>query len=344
MFDANRHLSMTLRAMLTAVLVSGSLCSVVAAQEKGSTEAANPPQPVKEPAKETTPERTQEPTKESKESAEPAVTPASSQDAAPTLSPFRAVAEKAASLPTPPPRKERSLYEISQQQGSAGTILALPRKDEPERRPATLDNLGNFQHHWQVFAHFRGSWVSDPNLDPFAADDFLPAIGAGGGRVLYGQGQLSLAALAFVEASGTEAQARGATSNLDTVRLGLGPEVRYHFIPRSYLFVRAFPELMRAETSLEDPNTASTLEDHQWAFAADLGAGIAFNAAGQPDGEEHQPRLWVILEGGYGLTFLRDLKLTPQQGEPAPARVAPLVWDAPSLNAPLMRISAAMTL
>jgi hypothetical protein len=150
--------------------------------------------------------------------------------------------------------------------------------------------------------------------------------------------------VAFVEASGTEAQVRGATSNFDTVRFAVGPELRYHFIPRSYLFARVFPELIRAEATLEDPVSASTLEDHQFAFAADLGAGIAFNAAGRADGEGHQPRLWIVLEGGYGLAFLRDLKLEPQQDEPAPARIEPLHWDAPSLNAPLMRISAALTL
>jgi hypothetical protein len=350
MFNANHHWCSVWSAILVG-LATGSLCSVAAAQDKSSA-----PEPVKEPAKEPTKDASLATAPSPAASATAAEAPAAAastatpaptptENPAPPLSPFRAVAEKAASLPEPAPTKPRSLFELSQKGGaSSGVGNAASPKDQPARPAATLDNLGNFQDHWQLFAHFRGSWVSDPNLDPFADNDFLPALGAGGGRVLYSQGQWSLAALAFVEASGTEAQVRGATSNLDTVRFAVGPELRYHFIPRSYLFARAFPELIRAETSLEDPVSGSTLADDQFAFAADLGAGIAFNPAGQADGEGHQPRLWIVVEGGYGLAFLRDLSLEPEEGEPAPARVEPLRWDAPSLNAPLLRISAALTL
>ncbi|HEX2879573.1 MAG TPA: hypothetical protein VHO25_08545, partial [Polyangiaceae bacterium] len=316
MFNAIRHRGVGWSAMLAAVLATGSLSSIASAQEKTGTapaskETAKAPAK-KEAAPEAAPQASAEGAAKSAASAatpeaapaaaptppttaESAAAPAPTTEAAAPLSPFRAVAEKAAALPTPPPSKHRSLFELSQQEGpsSSGRRAPLP-KDEPAQPPATLDNLGNFQDHWQLFAHFRGSWVSDPNLDPFADNDFLPALGAGGGRVLYSQGQLSFAALAFVEASGTEAQVRGATSNLDTVRFAVGPELRYHFIPRSYLFARVFPELIRAETTLEDPVSASTLEDHQFAFAADLGAGIAFNAAGRADGEGHQPRLWIV--------------------------------------------------
>lgn len=324
-------------------LAPGLVCSIASAQ----ADPGSPPGEDKAPEVASAAPASEPPSEPSPAAApaEPPLAPASTREDAQSGSVFRALGEKAAALPSSPPRKDRSLFEMSQGSKSSTSLGgSQPPKDEPERQPATLENLGNFQDHWQLFAHFRGSWVSDPNLDPFADNDFLPAVGAGGGRALYSQGQLSLAALAFVEASGTEAQVRGETSNLDTVRFAIGPELRYHFIPRSYVFARAFPELMRAETSLEDPTTAATLEDQQFAFALDLGAGIAFNAAGQPDGEGHQPRLWIVAEGGYGLSFLRDLELEPAKGDPAPARVEPLRWDAPSLNAPLMRLSVAMTL
>lgn len=273
--------------------------------------------------------------------APPPAAPSALAEPAASISPFRAVGEKAASLPEPASSNDRSLFEMSQ--ADSGPKRDVPR-DEPEARPATLDNLGNFQSHWLMFAHFRGSWVSDRNLDPFSDKDFLPAAGVGGGRVLFSEGQLSLATSLYLEVGGTDSTVRGEASELSLARVAAVPELRYHFIPRSYAFVRAAPALLHAEATLADAVTASTLEDRQFAFAMDLGAGVAANVVGEASGEGHRPRLWVILEGGYGLAFLRDLELTPAEGDPAPARVEPLRWEAPSLNAPLMRLSLALTL
>jgi hypothetical protein len=323
-------------------LAVGMLCSNTLAQPKPAPVADAPTAKTPEaaPPAEAKPAEAKAAPGSEPPSSTPAAPPATPEPAA-SVSPFRAVGEKAASLPEPPPRKDRSLFEMSQ--ADSGPKRDVPR-DEPEAPPATLDNLGNFQSHWLMFAHFRGSWVSDRNLDPFSDEDFLPAAGVGGGRVLFSEGQLSLAASAYLEVGGTDSTVRGEASELSLARVAAVPELRYHFIPRSYAFVRAAPALLHAEATLDDAITASTLEDQQFAFAMDVGAGAAINIVGQASGEGHRPRLWVVLEGGYGFAFLRDLELNPKEGDPAPARVEPLRWEAPSLNAPIMRLSLALTL
>jgi hypothetical protein len=186
--------------------------------------------------------------------------------------------------------------------------------------------------------------VSDSHLDPFDDDDFVSGLGAGAGLVVYADGQLSLAVSAMVEVGGTDAAIRGSATELGLLRLQGGPELRYHFIPRSYAFVRAFAGALRAETTLEDPATGTTLQDHQFAFSGDLSAGVAYNIAGQDSGESTRPRFWLALEGGYGLASLRDLKLQPQAGDPVPARFDPVHLPAPSLSAPFTRLTLALTL
>jgi hypothetical protein len=186
-------------------------------------------------------------------------------------------------------------------------------------------------------------WISDAALDPFADQDFIGAFGLGGSRTLFSDGQWSLAVTALAEAGSTKASVRGSSSELDLARLEGGPELRMHWIPRSYVFVRALPGVLSAHASLDDVTVGGTLEDNKVAFAGDLGAGLAFTFGGKSSGEGHGVRFWVAAEGGYGIGSIHDFSLTPKNAGAAPARFQAQHLDAPSLNGPLMRLTAAVS-
>jgi len=242
---------------------------------------------------------------------------------------------KTEAAPPPPPVKEKRKPRVR-------PVFVRPA-EEPEAPPATLDDLGNFQSHWQIFAHLRASWISDPKFDPFNQQDVLAGGGIGGGLVLYADRQLSVAAVGLFEGVSSRADARGEAAELGLVRGALGPELRYHWIPRSYVFLRALPALLRVDASLQESTSGSKLEDGYFSFAADLGAGLAFAFAGADSGQGHDPHFWVVAEGGYGIAVLDDFDFSPEEGA-GPARFQPVHLDAPSLNAPLMRLSVAITL
>ena len=77
--------------------------------------------------------------------------------------------------------------------------------------------------------------------------------------------------LASIDLGGSEAQVRGEATELDVMRIGLGPELRWSPADPVYLFGRLSPEAVRVSTELVDSSSDARLGPHG-AVLADIRA------------------------------------------------------------------------
>ncbi len=204
--------------------------------------------------------------------------------------------------------------------------------------------LGTYQTHWEATLGVREQFITDGGFDPYATDNALTQISLGGGRTVFAQDRFSLAAIALWDYGQRLASARGERTQLDVHRLSLGPEVRYHVIPRLFVFVRALPAAIYTDAQLDESITAVNLYSHKWVFGLDATAGVAFEVIGKRSGESRKPRFWVLADGGYSWATAADEKLEPaSDNTSAPQRVAPVVFPKLRLRGPMFRVAVAMT-
>ncbi len=189
----------------------------------------------------------------------------------------------------------------------------------------------------------RVSKVSSAGFDPFADSDDLAQVSLGlGGTVLRVQ-RLSLAAVGFWDYGERSSTARGSNSSLTVHRLSVGPELRYHLLPRLYLFAHVLPAFAHSKAALDDSVALATRSARHWTYGADGAVGVAFEAHAFRGAEPLHPRLWAIAEGGYGYLSSSRLRLAPESGQGAPERSAPIDLGSLSLSGPYLRISAAIS-
>jgi hypothetical protein len=115
------------------------------------------------------------------------------------------------------------------------------------------------------------------------------------------------------------------------MHLGAGPELRFPFLDRVYVFGRLAPQALHVSTELNDTGSGMKFADDEWTFALDaaLGATLRF-AAADPGGIPRPIGFFVRVEAGYLWSPALDLKLPPSGS--APVRTAPLALNELALS------------
>lgn len=209
---------------------------------------------------------------------------------------------------------------------------------------STNGALGSYQTNWEATLGVRTAFITGRGFDPYATDNTLPQLSVGGGRTLIAQGRFSLAVIGLWDYGERQATARGERTQLDVHRLSVGPEARYHVIPRFFVFLRTSPSAVYTDAQLDEPVTAVTLYSHKWVPGFDATAGAAFEVFGKRSGESKKPRFWVVGDGGYSWAAPVDVNLHPApDSTTAPQRVAAVNFPTLLLRGAMFRVSVAMT-
>lgn len=195
---------------------------------------------------------------------------------------------------------------------------------------------------WQAWFGLRTSFFRDAGFDPFSTNDVYPTGSIGASRSLYLSGPLSFAAALTYDFGNKQSEARGEPTSLETHRLTVGPEARYHVLPQLYAFVRPAAGVQRTIASIDDGSTGATLAAKDWLFAADGSAGAAW-AFLDVRSQRVPLMFWLIADGGYGFTQSSELRLEADPGSVAPERTAALDLGELSTTGPFFRVAVAGT-
>ena len=189
---------------------------------------------------------------------------------------------------------------------------------------------------WMAWLGLRTGFVNNKGYDPFAENDMLAQGSLGVSRSLFTMKPLSFAAALSFEGGGRSSTARGEATTLQTYRLMLGPEARWHLIPELYLFARPSAGVLRTVASLDEGSTGTTLYARDWLLAVDATAGAAF-AFWDLRGKNQDFRMWIVVDGGYGWAQGSDLALAPDEASGAPQRTASLDLGELAVRGPFFR-------
>lgn len=202
---------------------------------------------------------------------------------------------------------------------------------ERDERPEPDDGLlGTHQEHFFLGIGPRVGFIDDDGLDPFSTTDAFTQVAILGGRTIYTDGNVSVAALIEWNYGERAASARGLDASIGVHRMSLGAEGRYHFIRRLFGYVRLSPGALYTWAKMNQ------LETDTWAFSADASLGAAFEVFGAKAGETNKPRGWVSVNGGYGFGTETDLTLSPAKRSRSPERTASLDLGTLSLSGPFV--------
>jgi hypothetical protein len=185
----------------------------------------------------------------------------------------------------------------------------------------------------------RVSDVASAGFDPFADSDDLAQVSLGLGGTLLTEGRFSLAAVGFWDYGERSSEARGAPTSLSVHRLSIGPEARFHVLPRLYAFVHVLPAFAYSRAELDEGITEAERTARHWAYGVDAAAGAAFEMYSRRGGRI-RPQLWLVAEGGYG--YLGSTRLSLKARDGSPERTAPVDLGSLSLAGPYARLSVAV--
>lgn len=223
----------------------------------------------------------------------------------------------------------------------AGLVLGGVLASAPEVR---ADPLGTYQQNWEALIGVRSAYITDAGFDPYANDNALTQFSLGAGRTLLARDRFSLAVMGYWDYGARQSTARGDPTRLQVHRLALGPEVRFHFFPRLYAFARTAPALLHATAELEESTAGTVLYSRSWLAGFDATGGAAFELWGPARVTSHDPRFWVVAEGGYGWAATDEISLSPDSGNAAaPVRVAALDLPPLILRGAMFRLAAMAT-
>ena len=195
---------------------------------------------------------------------------------------------------------------------------------------------------WQAWFGVRTSFFSSKGFDPFSTDDTFVMGSVGASRRVFTSGKLSFAGAIGFDFGTTRADARGELTALESYRLTVGPEARYHLLPELYAFVRPSAGVQRSVATLEEGSTGATLAARDWLLAIDGSVGAAWSFWDLRS-KKLDLMFWLVAEGGYGFTQKSDLLLEPDAGAGAPQRTAALDLGELSQSGPYFRIALAGT-
>jgi hypothetical protein len=260
----------------------------------------------------------------------------------PATPPAAAPPAAAAAAQTPPPYPAHAapppFWGPPPQAAAPQADRAKPAEPQPPEEPEGL-----VIPRWQVVLGARTMFVTSPGFDPFSENNAMTEFSLGAGRTIFSDGILSVAAVAYYDASTRSSTARGERTELESHRLSLGPEARAHVMPELYAFARLSPAILRTSALLEEASSGTSLFARSFSFGFDAVGGVAFRAFSFGRGEK-AARFWVIGEGGYGWAAETDLLLAPdEEDSAAPQRVGDLDLGTLDLRGPMFRVAVGLT-
>ncbi len=265
----------------------------------------------------------------------PATEPAPTAAPAPPAAPAPALAPRP--LPAPAASPSPGHYSPWMAPPAAPEASAPVKDSEPEAPLPPPSPPG-----WQAWLGVRTSFFKGKGFDPFSRNDVYPTGSIGASRSLYVASPLSFAAALTFDFGSKSADARGEPTSLQTYRLTVGPEARYHLLPQLYAFVRPTAGVQRTVATLDEGSTGATLAARDWLFAADGSAGAAWSFL-DVRSKKFPLMFWLVGEGGYGITQSSDLLLEADSGSGAPERTAALDLGQLSTSGPFFRLAVAGT-
>lgn len=179
---------------------------------------------------------------------------------------------------------------------------------------------------------FRNQLIYEDSYDLFSENDALPVFQLTTGVSFHDlAGGGAIAGVASVEVGGSSASLRGLPTELDVVRLGLGPELRLPVAERLQLSGRLSPQAVLVSTQLNQSQLGGMrYGDEQWTFGVDASVGAALRIAQlTPAGLDRALGLFLRVEAGYAWSPALDLELAASNG---PVRSAPLPLDELALH------------
>jgi hypothetical protein len=258
---------------------------------------------------------------------------------APTAAPPATPAPAVAPAPVPAPAASPSPGHYSPWMAPpAAPEASAPVKDSEPEEPLPPPSPPG----WQAWIGGRTSFFKSKGFDPFSRNDVYPTGSIGASRSLYVSSPLSFAAALTFDFGSKSADARGEPTSLQTYRLTVGPEARYHLLPQLYAFVRPTAGVQRTVATLDEGSTGATLAARDWLFAADGSAGAAWSFL-DVRSKKFPLMFWLVGEGGYGITQSSDLLLEADSGSGAPERTAALDLGELSTSGPFFRLAVAGT-
>jgi hypothetical protein len=264
---------------------------------------------------------------------QPQPAPAGQWQATPPASPPQPAdkPEAAPPKPLPPPRIALSRWTLPVAGGRTEPA-------EPPDAPAAPVPKSFFQMQVGV----RAIRVADATFGVFSDNKALGQLGAAVSYTVATAGQLSFAPGISFELGGVQSRVRGDESKLDTQRVALRLEGRYHFVPWAYGFVRAAPGGMRQAYEVNDPLAPAPMRQSHLVPAVDASGGVAFLIVPHGAPSVHHARFWLEVDGGYGWAGRKDLVLSPDVDD-AGARLGTLALGSLALRGPFVRFSCSLT-
>jgi len=160
---------------------------------------------------------------------------------------------------------------------------------------------------WQVSAGVRSALFRGAGYDPFSTDDAFTQFAATATWAVGTGGSLATALGVAWESGSSQAQARGAATDLSLSRLGLVLEERFAPRPWAYAFARVSPGWLRGTASLTDLAVAAPLRTTFSSFSVDASLG----AAARLSPRASRVGFWLVGDAGYGWTPDQHLALAP---------------------------------
>jgi hypothetical protein len=247
-------------------------------------------------------------------------------------------AEKPRPLMQPPPTRRATPPE------SPPVDLARKpwRAPEPAAEPE-LPPVPTPQSFLQVQGSMRASFMTDRTFGIFADDKLLPLVGAAISYTVLSGSKFSFAPGISFELGGVQSTFRGDATKLDTQRVSLRLDGRYHFVPWAYGFVRVAPGLLRQAYEVNDPLASAPLRQSHLGPSVDASAGAAFLIVPQSATSVHHVRFWLEVDGGYGWAGRKQLKLTPDLDSGDATRVGALQLGDLALRGGFVRFAGSLT-
>jgi hypothetical protein len=185
--------------------------------------------------------------------------------------------------------------------------VAAPSSYRPQ--PAAASGAAEREpDRWQAALGVRSSLVRDGGFDPFSTGDVLAQFSVVLMHTLRaGEGFVPAVGVA-ADIGSSSANARGADTDLSTLRLALVLEPRFVPAPGVYIGARIAPGLLHTSARLQDASTPAALSTAYWTASVDasLGAGARLNPG------TAQVGLWLVADAGYGWAPRHDLTLVPE--------------------------------
>jgi len=220
----------------------------------------------------------------------------------------------------------------------------LPEEAPPEVAitPAPpVRGLGSKQSFWRIDLGWRGGAMNSSSYAPYAVNNAITQGSVGLSRTVFSASRFSLAAGLVWDASAQTETTRNSEVSLVAQRFAATIEGRVHVLPWLYVFAKAAPGAVWAQSTIHDESLFAPLSGEKWGASFDASGGLSVLLL--PHRDSARARWWLTFEGGYGWVQSLPFTLKPQASAIDSAHVAALHLPGLSLNGALYRVTTGIS-